>query len=311
MNKFYFIHGTLLLTLFLCVKSMDSSMNNNEITINNTFEVPLPHTKLYFLPNNRLLGIGIGGYNVLLWNLKRDKIDKKFPLIIHNSFSRINQSSLNKSKELIAVVASYKNKIELFNTKTWQLIKSFENEDLLSAMLFSPTNKKVLTTTGYLKKITFWNIITGKIIKEVEDIHDTQAYLLQFSPDGKKIAAGFLEKIKLWDVESKNLLNCLDFSKSIRIDFSFYGKEIITTSQFFDKIVLWDTETLKQTMYNSKDSILIYKKKGIFNIPLEKTINLKNTDLTAVADSRKYIAISGNNCFVIVLKLPKNIKEQL
>ena len=150
--------------------------------------------------------------------------------------------------------------IRLWDTTTYQHIRTFKANDLVGAIAFSPDGRSL--ANGFGDGIQLWNLQTGQPICSIDHNRSTIADLV-FSPDGKSLAsAGIDDNIQLWDAKTGERKFTFDESKrghrtalgyfisGPRVAFSPDGKSLASTAadhnQFENKKVkVWNTQTGK------------------------------------------------------------------
>jgi WD40 repeat protein len=176
---------------------------------------------------------------------------------------------------------------ELFqwSTTSGQLLRSFGNSFIVSALAISPDNRLILggvgedvvlwdsrtgaqlqTLTGhqgivwavawqsdmravvsasYDKTVRYWDLKTGRTIHTFT--HDDEVGSVAISPDKKKIAAGGSDTVMLWDVQTGSVLHRIGGHEgsSSAVAFSPDGKLLLTAGAR-GPIRLWNVSDLRQ-----------------------------------------------------------------
>ena len=150
--------------------------------------------------------------------------------------------------------------IRLWDTTTFQPIRTLKTNGFVAAMAFSP-NEKTLAT-GSSKSIQMWSVRTWQPIFNTSQSNSTLADLV-FSPDGTSLASASIDdNIKLWDAKTGQLKFNFDEEtggymtaggyspRGPMVAFSPDGNSLASTAadhnQFENKKVkVWNTQTGK------------------------------------------------------------------
>ena len=148
----------------------------------------------------------------------------------------------------------------LWDTTTYQQIRTLKTNGIVTAIAFSPNGKTLATGSG--KRIQMWNVRIWQQIFTISQGNSTVADLV-FSPDGTSLASASIDdSIKLWDAKTGQLKFNFDEEtggymtaggyspRGPMVAFSPDGKSLASTAvdhnRFANtKIKIWDTQTGK------------------------------------------------------------------
>ncbi len=148
--------------------------------------------------------------------------------------------------------------IRLWDTTTYQPIRTLKTDGYVTAIAFSPNGNSLVTGSG--KRIQMWNVRTWQPIFTISQGNSTVADLV-FSPDGTSLASASIDdSIKLWDAKTGQRKFNFDEEtggymtsggyrpRGPKVAFSPDGKSLASTAvdhnRFANqKIKVWDTQT--------------------------------------------------------------------
>lgn len=136
-------------------------------------------------------------------------------------------------------------KINLWDSKTWQLITTLDAQEYVYNLAFSPDGKLLASSSEWDDSIIIWNIEKAQITGKLDSRYTDNPINLKFSPDGKSIAANCNGTINIWELDTINNINQFQ-EPNVRINgnifnFSPDGKLIITSQD--NQIIIRDPNT--------------------------------------------------------------------
>ena len=162
--------------------------------------------------------------------------------------------------------------IRLWDTTTYQSIRTLKTNGYVTAIAFSPNGKTLATVS--VKKIQMWHMRTLQPIFIISQGDSTVTDLV-FSPDGKSLASASIDdSIKLWDAKTGQLKINFDEEtfgfrtageyrpRGPKVAFSPDGKSLASTAVdrngFADKkIKVWNTQTGELQATLEQDSLVL------------------------------------------------------
>lgn len=128
----------------------------------------------------------------------------------------------------------------LWDTVTGELLRTFEHEDDVWDLGFTPDGM-TLVTADAAGVIKIWNVATGELIGTFTG-HAGGVTDIQVSPDGRLVASGGDADVLIWDLEGLEIVEeIVGHSGGVDgIDFSPDGSLLITGSWVDESTRLWD-----------------------------------------------------------------------
>ncbi len=145
--------------------------------------------------------IAVGMYNgqVFLWPMS-DLSNKK--LITASQNEATIQALAFDQKARILATGDSEGKTTLWDTKTGQMIKEFEQTDSLIKALAISNNGKILASGSYDGLYRLWNIETGKLLESQQ--YDSDISAISLTPDAKQLAISLQKEIIITSKRVKN-----------------------------------------------------------------------------------------------------------
>lgn len=181
--------------------------------------------------------------SIYLWNTFDGKIINAF----EKPFSSADVIALSPDGTFFLITINAN--IELRDTKSGKLIKTFKGHtNTIGKLSFSP-NHKEFASVSTDNEIKFWDIDSGKLLKSY-NFREDNILSAAFSLDWKYMAFGtdFSNNVKLRDIETgKEIHTFKGHSNTVNsVAFSADGKFIISTS--YDNVVkIWSHENLEES----------------------------------------------------------------
>ena len=155
--------------------------------------------------------------------------------------------------------ASWDKTVRMWDTKTWELMRTFSHPDEVSSIAFSPTGEilasgcgsgSVLPGGAWRPKpgeIKIWHV--GRWLPEGELVRTLRGHAddvigLAFSPDGKTLASASAAggaPVRIWDTSSWEPITELRTDRPLSLAFSPKGELLAIAGG--DALDLWDTQT--------------------------------------------------------------------
>ena len=136
-------------------------------------------------------------YVMNLWNVTKSKLIQKLnkrSLSIYSVQFALDGSLLATGDE--------KGKINLWDTITGELIRSFEGERPVMCLSFNG-RAELLASGDFSGKISLWDVKSGNLVHNFEE-HTAEVHSLAFSPDGKLLVSASSDgTVRLWDIKKK------------------------------------------------------------------------------------------------------------
>jgi WD40 repeat protein len=149
---------------------------------------------LAFSPDGRLLAVGTGVQNIVLWDVAADRVRT-----ILRQGSGVRSLAFSPDGWRLASAAGY-------DVRVWNLAKGgdpFEiqgHRGVVWSVAFSPDGR-MLTTGSSDRTTRLWDVETGRQLAAY-DWHAGKTHSVAFAPDGMSVAAGAERgAVVLWDVE--------------------------------------------------------------------------------------------------------------
>jgi len=151
----------------------------------------------------KLLGIGAAIAILLLaaGNFGRVGLSQEQILPVRTlGFGDVKSVVFSPDGRYLAVGTFGGSSVQLIDTSSWQVIRTFEGHtDLVRSVVFSPDGK-LLASGSDDKTIRLWDVATGREVRTL-DGHPWGVTSVAFSPDGHLLASGSWDgTIKLWDI---------------------------------------------------------------------------------------------------------------
>lgn len=164
-----------------------------------------PVNVIEFSPDGKIIAGGSKDKTIKLWNVQTGKLIHTFTeLQSPIAFSQDGKSliGINETKSSTQGV---KHLVQMWNTTTRQLLKTFSWNNIVYSLSYSPDGNKI-AAGGYDGTIRLWNATTGESIKAFRP-HTEAVYIVVFSPDGNRIAtASWDNTMQWWDLNTtKNI----------------------------------------------------------------------------------------------------------
>jgi WD40 repeat protein len=207
--------------------------------------IPLAHatcSMLAFSPDGRWLALGCNDGSLLIYSATRLQLIQtlKFPA------GPIWSLHISPDSQLLAVGSS--DKIGIYRTNDWKLIRTIPSKALVYALRFDPVDSHKLATADRLGNVCLWNAETGLIIHNYSGLmsapHD-----VAFSRDGKQLAAGSESGTAvIWNADTSKQVQAIDNNgqQVSALCFAPQAGELITADQNAT-IKYWNIATGKQT----------------------------------------------------------------
>jgi len=244
--------------------------------------------ELAFSPDGKILALGVGNKNILLWNVESEKTDTltasiKSPFkpefcfspdgktivsvmgrheiilwdvstgngkVIDSNNIPIFDVTFSPDGNTIASVGRF-NGIHLWDAKSGKRIRTIEHtfNDLL-AVRFSPDGNILAAIIDGDNNIAFWDIRTGKMINVLRG-HTDGIEAITFSPDGRMLASGSFDKsIILWDVATGNKIWDIQGLPNWVYDLAFSPDGKTLAVALGPDVMLFDLETKEGPIIN-------------------------------------------------------------
>lgn len=185
-----------------------------------------------FSPDGRYM-ITAGPKEARVWDVSTGRTVQ---VISGSDYFRVRYSPDGK---YFAIGSSSDRLIRLYDAKTFEETRVFENPDTAGCIAFSPDGKTIAVAVDHTA-IRLWNIETGQIIREFsvnnyEDFND-----LRFSPDGQYLitAADVGQAATIFEVATGKPLRTFNSATAIQAAlFTHDGRAVLITNR--DKVEIW------------------------------------------------------------------------
>lgn len=140
----------------------------------------------------------------------------------------------------LLVIGTSANKLVVFNTTAWQMVKTIEQKDQVTAVTFSPDGR-LIASGGRDERVYIINAASGEIVQKFKAYSDVDA--LAFNRDGSLLAVACdKQNAMLWDVKKNELARDLSSGTGNiqSIAFSPDGSRVAGGNRG-NKVIIWDT----------------------------------------------------------------------
>lgn len=170
--------------------------------------------------------------------------EEKLPWGLHHAAHENNRIALSPDGKLMAFLpqpALWAGRIQVVNTDTGKIVRSFAEPDLEPGVGFAPDGQ-MLATADREGTIFLWHPFSGKALGQCKG-NQSRCLALAFSPDGKRIASIDTKSIiRLWNPITGQELRQLQVQKDpcgdARLAFSPDGKILAVCCH--STLVFWD-----------------------------------------------------------------------
>ena len=178
-------------------------------------------------------------YAAHIWSISKGSVIQTF----EGHTSPINSAIFSSDGTKILLAASFDGAY-LMDYKLGNPLSHIKDENVLKSAIFSPDDKKILTTS-WDKEARLWDCSSGVLIRgfegHSENINSSVSTAI-YSPDSTKILTASWYSVRLWDSNSGALIHSLDGHNSYinTAIFSPDGKNILTTADEDSNALLWE-----------------------------------------------------------------------
>ncbi|MDX2256139.1 MAG: hypothetical protein NW214_11530 [Pseudanabaenaceae cyanobacterium bins.39] len=187
-----------------------------------------------FSPDAKNL-VFISGGKAKLWQLDSKDVKLNKPTRILDTDYYISATFSPDGKQL--ALASSDNKIQIWDTNTWQKTDFKAHDERINNLIFSPKGDKLATASSD-KTVKIWNTKDFKEIRTLSG-HATNVSVVKFSHNGSfLISSDYSNTAKIWQIEDGKLLNTITGFAS---NFVFLpDSQQIVSSNGDNKLRIWN-----------------------------------------------------------------------
>lgn len=173
-------------------------------------------------------------YCVILWNVTSGKELQ----ILRSYGSEITSITFSHDSKTL-VLGSY-NYVDIWDTTSWQKLRTWEESGIVLNTVFSPDDKSLLSTTG--NAVTIWDKESGNKIRSL-DGYTYAVRDIDFLPNGKTLASATNNRTTLlWDSNAGYLLRTIKVGHEVySIAISPDGKILAAAGGNY--VTLWNATT--------------------------------------------------------------------
>jgi len=240
---------------------------------------------IIFSPDGRNI-ITTGPGEARVWNISTGQTVQ---VISGADFFRVRYSPDGK---YFAIGSLSDTQIRLYDAKTFEKFREFENPDTVGCIVFSPDGKTIAAVVDHTA-IRLWDMDSGQIIREFSVNNYENFNDLRFSPDGQYLitAADVGQTATIFEVATGKSLRTFKNATAIQAAlFTHDGRSVLITNR--DKVEIWSLNTSPGGMIFSVNDQPV--RKASFS-PDGKLIVTASNDHTA----RLWDAASGQTLLIL------------
>jgi WD40 repeat protein len=157
---------------------------------------------------------------------------------------RLRTIDVSPDGERLAVGLTEDGTVRIINAMTGELMHTLEGHThWVQVVAFSPDGN-YLASGSDDGRLLLWDPQSGKLLRS---LYESSGWIwsVTFSPDGHSLIAGFnLEfKYRVWETQSWTLINTFDGDQASDIDISPDGRKLVSASDGWHEVNLWDLST--------------------------------------------------------------------
>jgi WD40 repeat protein len=260
-----------------------------------------------FHPDDKLLASGGSDSAVVLWNLEKNREDRRLMGHSHG----VDSLSVSPDGSMLASGADDAT-IQLWKLETQENIRSLTGHaNAINSIRFDPAGT-LLASASSDHTVKLWSIPSGNVLMTLT-AHQDSVHAVRFSPDGRYLAtAGADRLIIIWDARTGEKIHTLTGHVGPVHSLSFHPEGHVLASGSSDTTIkLWDVTAGKelttvlgnttgiQTLSFSHDGTMIAcgGEKGIVRVWSKRLLPLKSSTIVMnlSADIGTFIAYERHN----------------
>jgi WD40 repeat protein len=197
---------------------------------------------LAWMPDGKSLFAGCQATEIVHWDIAKTK--PTYPL--KGQKSSVMALAVAKDGSTL-VSGDMGGNIGIWDVKGKKLLHLVKAAGYVRTLAMSPVGDSFFSSADG-DGIKVWHIATGKVLDTIRDDGHAGCIAFGLSTDGQMLAYGSLSdsKVRMWDLDKKTRIKTLEPAlpnRIMKVDWSADGKTIAATSEFDNRIYLWEADS--------------------------------------------------------------------